>query len=111
MLTSNTPKTQLSQPENLSEITMEKMLDNMEENCKLALSLIFDQIHAIKNMRQLYQHSQNQIQQLQEKVNYLEVDNSNLKVDNRNKDEKIQELECLAHPESSDGDAICNWLS
>ncbi|OZH52271.1 hypothetical protein AFK68_25435 [Hydrocoleum sp. CS-953] len=97
MLTSNTPKTQLSQPENLSEMTMEKMLDKIEEICKLALSLI----HAIKNMRQLYQHSQNQIQQLQEKVNYLEVDN-------RNKDDKIQELECLAYFESPNGDAICN---
>ena len=104
MLTSNTPKSELFQPENLSEITMEKMLDNMEENCKLALRLIFDEIHAIKNMRELYQNYQSQIQQLQEEVNYL-------KVDNRNKDEKIQELECLAHPESVNGDAICNWLS
>ncbi len=101
MLTSNTPKTQLFQPENLSEITMKKMLDNMEENCKLALRLIFDEIHAIKNMRELYQNYQSQIQQLQEEVN-------SLKVDNRNKDDKIQELECLAYFESPNGDAICN---
>ncbi|MDJ0554132.1 MAG: hypothetical protein QNJ68_06780 [Microcoleaceae cyanobacterium MO_207.B10] len=100
MLTSNTPKTQLSQPENLSEITMEKMLDNMEENCKLALSLI----HAIKNMRQLCRDTQNQNQELQEEVNYL-------KEDNRNKDDKIQELECLAYFESPNGDAICNTKS
>ena len=104
MLTSNTPKTQLFQTENLSEITMEKMLDNMEENCKLALSLIFDQIHTIKITRELFQNYQSQIQQLQEEVNYL-------KVENRNKDEKNQELECLAHPESLNGEAICNWLS
>ncbi|MGD1711959.1 hypothetical protein [Dapis sp. BLCC M172] len=101
MLTSNTPKTQLSQPENLSEMTMEKMLDKIEEICKLALSLIFDLIHTIKNTRHLYQDLQHQIQQLQEKVNYLEVDN-------RNKDDKIQELECLAYFESPNGDAICN---
>ena len=101
MLTSNTPKTQLFQPENSSEITMEKMLDNMEENCKLALSLILDQIHTIQNMRELYRDTQNQNRELQEKVNYLEVDN-------RNKDDKIQELECLAYFESPNGDAICN---
>lgn len=104
MLPSNTPKTQLSQTENLSKITMEKMLDKMEENCKLALSLIFDQIHAIKNLWELYQNYQNQIQQLQEQVN-------NLEMIIRSKDEKIQELECLAHPKSMNGDAICNWLS
>ncbi|MGK7920940.1 MAG: hypothetical protein AB4080_13130 [Trichodesmium sp.] len=104
MLTSNTPKTQLFQPENSSEITMEKMLDNMEENFKLLQSLIFDQIHTIQNMRELYQSYQSQIQHLQEEVNYL-------KVDNRNKDDKIQELECLAYFESPNGDAICNLPS
>lgn len=86
MLTSNTPKTQLPQPQNSSEITMEKMLDNMEENCKLALNLIFDQIHAIKNMRELFQNHQSQIQQLQEQV-------GNLEMIIQTKDEKIQELE------------------
>ncbi|NES01693.1 MAG: hypothetical protein F6K22_01960 [Okeania sp. SIO2F4] len=104
MWSSNTPKSELFQPENLSEITMEKMLDKMEENCKLALSLIFEEIHAIKNMRQLYQNYQSEIQQLQEQV-------GNLKMVIGSKDEKIQELECLAHPESPNGDAICNWLS
>ncbi|MGB3513564.1 MAG: hypothetical protein WBA93_31015, partial [Microcoleaceae cyanobacterium] len=104
MLTSNTPKTQLPQPKNSSEITPEEMLDNMEESCKLALSLIFDQIHAIKKMRELYKNAQNQIQQLQEQV-------GNLEIIIRSKDEKNQELECLTHPESVDGDAICNWLS
>ena len=47
---------------------------------------------------------QNQIHQLQEQVN-------NLEMIIRNKDDKIQELECLTHPESPNGDAICNWLS
>ena len=105
MLTSNNPKTELFQPDNISEITMEKILDNMEENCKLGLSMIFDLIHVIKKMRELSQNYQSKIQQLQEEVNYL-------KVDNRNKDEKIQELECLAYFKSPNGDAICNsnWL-
>ncbi|NEO56628.1 MAG: hypothetical protein F6K54_28265 [Okeania sp. SIO3B5] len=101
MLTSNTPKTQLFQPKNISGITMEKFLNNMEEICKLALSLIFDLIHAIKVMRQLFQNHQSEIHQLQEEV-------SNLKMVIRNKDEKIQELECLAYFESPNGDAICN---
>ena len=105
MFTSNTPKAELFQPENLSEITMEKILDNMEENCKLALSLIFDQIHAIKKMRELSQNYQSKIQQLQEEV-------GNLKMVISSKDDKIQELECLAYFESPNGDAICNsnWL-
>jgi len=102
MFTSNTPKTELFQPDNISETTMEKILDNMEENCKLALSMISDQIHAIKNMRELSQNYQSKIQQLQEEV-------GNLKIVISNKDEKIQELECLANPESQNGDAICNW--
>ena len=101
MFTSNTPKAELFQPENLSEITMEKMLDKIEEICKLALSLIFDLIHAIKKMRELSQNYQSQIQQLQEEV-------GNLKMVITSKDDKIQELECLAHSESLNGDAICN---
>ncbi|MGD1703446.1 hypothetical protein [Dapis sp. BLCC M229] len=55
-------------------------------------------------MRQLYQNYQSEIQKLQEQV-------GNLKMVIRSKDEKIQELEWLAHPESPDADAICNWLS
>ncbi|MEB3339626.1 hypothetical protein [Okeania sp.] len=105
MLTSDIPKAELFQPENLSEMTMEKMLDKMEENYKLALSLIFDKIDEIQNMCQLCRDTQNKNQELQEEVNYF-------KLDNRNKDERIKELECLAHPESLNGDAIgnYNWL-
>ncbi|MEB3340740.1 hypothetical protein [Okeania sp.] len=90
MLTSNTPKTERFQLDNISEITIDKTLDKMEEN-------------GIKMVRQLFQNYQNEIHQLQQEV-------SNLKMVIRDKDEKIQELESLPHPESPNGDGICNWL-
>lgn len=51
----------------------------------------------------LHQRSQNQIQKLQDQVNQLEMEN-------RTKDERIVELECLQDPFSPNGDAICNSL-
>jgi len=85
-------------------MTPEEMFDNMEEINKLLWSIISDQNYGIKKMRELYQNSKNQIQQMQEQI-------TNLEMIIRSKDDKIQELECLAHPESLNGDAICNWLS
>ncbi len=52
---------------------------------------------------QLHQSSQNQIQELQEQVIYLEMVI-------RTKDERIAELECLQNLYSPDGDAVCNSL-
>ena len=50
---------------------------------------------------QLQQAYQNQIQELQEKVDYLEAENYRLKM-------IIQELQCRVDPYSSEGNAICN---
>ena len=48
----------------------------------------------------------NQIEELEAQVNYLEAENSSLRM-------TIRELQCRVDPYSPDGDAICNspwWL-
>ncbi len=52
---------------------------------------------------QLHQNYQNQIQELQEQVSYLEMVIHTM-------EERIAELECLQNIYSPDGDALCNSL-
>jgi prefoldin subunit 5 len=52
---------------------------------------------------QLHQNYQNQIQELQEQVSYLEMVIHTM-------EERIAELECLQNLSSPDGDALCNSL-
>jgi peptidoglycan hydrolase CwlO-like protein len=52
---------------------------------------------------QLHQNYQNQIQELQEQVSYLEMVIHTM-------EERIAELECLQNLYSPDGDALCNSL-
>ena len=44
----------------------------------------------------------------QTKIQSLEAENSALRIINRDRADKIFELECLVNPFSQDGDAICN---
>jgi hypothetical protein len=64
------------------------------------LSLLQQELDAVI---QLHQSSQNQIQELQEQVIYLEMVI-------RSKDERIAEIECLQNIYSPNGDAVCNSL-
>lgn len=55
---------------------------------------------------QWLENQQNRDRNLQERLAALEAEVS---IVNRTQAERIAELECLAHPYSLDGDAICNF--
>ena len=67
------------------------------------------ELFAFVVMFYLYQNVQHQNQKLQTQVDILQIENKRFLWINQSQKDEISELQCLQHPNSLDGDAICNF--